>query len=192
MPEEYYVDEAGQQIRQSGQQSVKQDYYSSIIDNRSDDLIKWILDTPEKIDSFVDTLAGKTIDPETGELKANPQYQVFNEKCCVFLKGFLKVNLGAHMFMTRYDDEEKIRKMIEPLGAHLSIHFPLMQGEYEIEPTVVPLLLHTLTNSMIATMNRGLGQGERKWLGKQATFETRTIEQPKKHNFLAGLFKGGK
>lgn len=177
---------------QDSSTSVKQDLYSGMIDHRSDDLIKWILNPGSRVDEFIDRLAGKEFNPDTGMFEAKPENMIMNEKCVNYLKGVLRGFMNPDIIMTRYDDDEIIRKMAEPLAAHIIIDMSLNRGRYALEPTKLPIIFNEIQNLLISTLRRGLKQGERNWLSRQATYETKQIEAPRKASFLQGFMPGRK
>ena len=197
MPDEYiYVDDAGNPItpapRSIGQKTT-QNMYSGMMDSRSDDLIKFLLDARQRTEEFIDVISGKQIDIETGEYKSNSETMVINERGCQYIKGVLRGFMIPDLFMTRYDDDEQIRKMSEPLAVDIKIDLNFNRISYGIPDSLkVSIICHQIENLMIATLRRGLKQGERSWLKGQASYVYETKEAPRKSGFFQGLLKGGR
>ena len=165
--------------------------YTGLVQTKSDDLIRWILSPQTRVEEFVRTLSGYQKDMEGKWVVNNGVGLIINDRGQSFLIGLLKGFMSPDVIMTRYDDDDMIRKMIQPMMDDVIFHLNTHKSEYNMDDSHVRIINHAISNLMIATLRRGLKQGERNFLNLNTRIETKqTQEAGNKIPFIGGLLGG--
>lgn len=165
--------------------SREQNIDAGLMQQGNDELIKWIESPQTRINQFVKELAGKEFNSNTGEYEARGD-TIMNEKGERFYKIILRGTISTDTVLSRIDDDDELRRHIEPIMARAIIHSNLYKNDFQMSTSWCNITNQVVGTKMYFVLKKAFGQGERKFLNFRTTHTVQNIAQPNdKGGFLS-------